>query len=70
RRLNSQKQGGIGLGLTLAHSIVSAHGGEIRVKSKVGKGSTFTITFPVPIVGEISGVNGQDGPVSDIEVAS
>jgi PAS domain S-box-containing protein len=37
---------GIGLGLALAKAIVEAHGGEIRVDSEVGKGSTFSIALP------------------------
>jgi signal transduction histidine kinase len=37
---------GSGLGLTIARNLVSAHGGEIRAESQVGKGTTITITLP------------------------
>ena len=38
---------GTGLGLSVVHGIVSAHGGTIEVTSDVGGGSTFTIRLPV-----------------------
>jgi len=34
---------GTGLGLSLAYDIVKAHGGEIKVNTKEGEGSEFTI---------------------------
>lgn len=37
---------GNGLGLSLAQSIIKAHGGEIQVESSPGKGSKFSIVFP------------------------
>jgi signal transduction histidine kinase len=37
---------GAGLGLTIAHDIVAAHGGEIEVQSVEGKGTTFHISLP------------------------
>lgn len=38
---------GTGLGLTIALDLVHAHGGDIRVASSAGKGSTFTVVLPV-----------------------
>ncbi|ADN01512.1 two-component system sensor histidine kinase NtrB [Spirochaeta thermophila] len=42
------KDTGSGLGLTLVYKIVQEHGGEIEVQSKEGKGTTFTLLFPIP----------------------
>ncbi len=38
---------GTGLGLTVSYGIVEKFGGEIKVKSKPGKGSIFTIRLPI-----------------------
>jgi signal transduction histidine kinase len=38
--------GGAGLGLAIARGIVRAHGGDIKVESKVGKGTQFTFYIP------------------------
>ena len=42
------KEFGSGLGLTIVYKIVKEHQGEITVDSEPGKGTTFTIKFPVP----------------------
>lgn len=46
RANGNRKAKGIGLGLYITKHIVEAHGGHIEVASEVGKGSTFTVTFP------------------------
>ena len=38
---------GTGIGLAMAHHIVKAHGGEIRLMSEPGRGSTFSILLPM-----------------------
>ena len=38
---------GTGMGLTVAYDIISQYGGNIEVKSEVGKGSNFIITLPL-----------------------
>ena len=42
------KRTGTGLGLTLTQGIVREHGGELRVHSQPGEGTTFVIAFPIP----------------------
>jgi two-component system NtrC family sensor kinase len=41
-----QKVKGVGLGLSVCYGIIKDHGGEIKVKSKEGKGTTFIISLP------------------------
>ena len=44
RRTN---RSGAGLGLAIARGIVRAHGGEIRIESKVGRGTTVHVSLPL-----------------------
>jgi two-component system phosphate regulon sensor histidine kinase PhoR len=39
--------GGTGMGLAIAKHVVEAHGGSIRVQSKEGRGSTFSLSLPL-----------------------
>jgi signal transduction histidine kinase len=40
-------KGGTGLGLAFCHDVIEEHAGRIRVESTVGKGTCFTLKFPV-----------------------
>jgi len=44
---NGQNKPGSGIGLSLVRDIVNQHGGIITVDSKLGEGSTFSITIPI-----------------------
>lgn len=48
----TQKTKGTGLGLSLVKHIMEAHKGEVKLKTKFGKGSTFTLKFPLEIKNE------------------
>jgi two-component system, sporulation sensor kinase E len=42
------KSDGTGLGLTIVYKVMKEHKGDVSVVSKVGEGSCFTLSFPVP----------------------
>ena len=67
-RSRASERGGFGLGLAISHWIAQAHGGSLDVQSRLGRGSTFTVTLPLAgapgsgMTGEYqSVVNSTDG---------
>ncbi|MEM3056278.1 MAG: HAMP domain-containing sensor histidine kinase, partial [Candidatus Bathyarchaeia archaeon] len=46
---STTKPSGLGLGLAYCKRTVEAHGGRITVDSRLGEGTTFTITIPKEI---------------------
>jgi two-component system, OmpR family, phosphate regulon sensor histidine kinase PhoR len=46
-KARSRKLGGTGLGLAIVKHIMQAHNGKVNVESNPGKGSTFTLRFPM-----------------------
>jgi signal transduction histidine kinase len=45
-KARSREQGGTGLGLAIVKNVMQAHGGEVRVESSPGAGTTFFLTLP------------------------
>jgi signal transduction histidine kinase len=45
-KARSRQTGGSGLGLAIVRSMVERNGGEIKLESKLGEGSVFTVEFP------------------------
>jgi len=46
-RSRSRESGGTGLGLAIVKHVMQRHGGELKIESEMGKGSKFTLIFPV-----------------------
>ncbi len=55
RAVPTKNYGGLGLGLYISRKIVEAHGGTIRVESKLDAGATFTVELPCAGPPEVEG---------------
>ncbi|MFL6293721.1 MAG: two-component system sensor histidine kinase NtrB [Thermoanaerobaculia bacterium] len=59
------RRGGVGLGLALAHRIVTLHGGRIRLEDRPGGGTRALLTFPrdtIVTIGSEAGPSQDPGP--------
>jgi two-component system, sporulation sensor kinase E len=61
--LFTTKAKGIGLGLSLCKSVLERHGGDIKVKSKEGEGTMFTISLPTQVVSEF--MSSKEGTINN-----
>ena len=43
----AREEGGTGLGLAIVKHVAQAHGGQVEVESRVGRGSTFRVRLPI-----------------------
>jgi len=50
-RSRSRDSGGTGLGLAITKHVMQRHGGELKIESKLGQGSRFSLIFPGTRVG-------------------
>ena len=46
-RARSHRDGSTGLGLAIVKQVAEAHGGQVRVRSEPGAGTTFTVALPI-----------------------
>ena len=64
----AQGKEGVGLGLTITREIVTLLGGNIRVQSTKGKGSTFVVSLPVKVVAN-QGVHQQNKQTKGVHLS-
>jgi signal transduction histidine kinase len=63
--LVTTKAQGMGFGLAICKRIIEAHGGTIRVKTTINKGTTFTIALPIKPKAVINPKTRKRGSISN-----
>ena len=58
------KPRGIGLGMSITRKIVEEHGGQIRLESQVGRGTTFTVSLPLDAAAPAERAAGASSPAT------
>ena len=58
----SRRHDGAGLGLTVTHRLVQLMGGDLRVESELGRGSTFAFTIDLPVASSRAPIPGTAAP--------
>jgi two-component system phosphate regulon sensor histidine kinase PhoR len=69
-KARSREQGGTGLGLAIVKHVIQAHGGEVRVESAPGSGSSFIFCLPSASGSQVRAGERALGQVSDAGVAA
>lgn len=64
----SQKYGGTGLGMSITKNLVSLMDGTIQVKSKIGRGTSFTVELPLALPGGCSSLLRPPASVESLSV--
>jgi len=67
-----RRYGGLGIGLSICKKLTEAIGGELRLESVLGQGSTFTVSFPIepgvePVIEQNTNLSSADLPILIVE---